>query len=169
MDSDKIIRTLAQELKNECLHAKLKIVTAESCTGGLVAGAITSIPGSSDIFERGFVTYSNEAKIENLGVPPNLIAEKGAVSLEVACAMAEGALRRSKAKLSISVTGIAGPTGAMTGKPIGRVHIAAGLQSMATIGKTYDFGDIGRNEVRKKSVIAALELALERLKHSDPH
>lgn len=101
----------------------LKIATAESCTGGLVAGTLTAVAGSSDVFERGWVTYSNQAKSESLGVPPELIAEKGAVSLEVAEAMARGALRRSQADVALSITGIAGPGGGSLEKPVGLVFI----------------------------------------------
>jgi nicotinamide-nucleotide amidase len=169
MSDTDMIAALAEEIKSICLHKKFMIATAESCTGGLLAGALTSVPGLSDVFDRGYITYSEEAKAEDLGVSPKLIDEKGAVSAEVARAMAEGAKKRAKAKLSISVTGIAGPTGATAEKPIGRVHIAVALRGAATTDKTFDFGDIGRDEVRRKSVIAALEFALERLKHNGPH
>ena len=106
-------------------RARLKLATAESCTGGMVAGVLTEIAGSSDVVERGFVTYSNEAKNELLGVPMKLIAAKGAVSKDVALAMARGALRNSRAQVAVSVTGIAGPGGARPGKPVGLVHFAA--------------------------------------------
>jgi nicotinamide-nucleotide amidase len=155
--SDKdMIAALAEEIKSLCLHKKFMVVTAESCTAGLVAGAITSVPGLSDVFDRGYITYSNEAQIE------------GAVSREVARAMAEGALKRAGAQLAVSVTGIAGPTGATREKPIGRVHVGVCINGM-TDDQVYDFGDIGREAVRTKAVIAALQLALDRLKQSDPH
>lgn len=112
----------------EARAAGLTIVTAESCTGGLVAAALTDIPGSSDVFDRGFVTYSNAAKTEMLGVPTALIERHGAVSREVAGAMAQGALAHSPANLSVAVTGIAGPGGGTAEKPVGLVHFAAARQ-----------------------------------------
>ena len=117
------VRVLAQALRT----AGLKLATAESCTGGLIAAACTAVAGSSDWFERGFVTYSNEAKTEMLGVPAALIAAHGAVSAEVAQAMAEGALAHSRADLAVAVTGIAGPGGATPGKPVGTVWLALAL------------------------------------------
>jgi len=163
-----LIAALAEEIKSLALQKKIMIATAESCTGGLLAGALTSVPGLSDVFDRGYITYSNEAKTEDLDVPSALIEEKGAVSAEVARAMAEGALRRAKAQIAVSATGIAGPTGGTAKKPIGRVHIAVALQNSETVGKIFDFGDIGRDNVRSKSVIAALQLTLELLKRNDP-
>ncbi len=136
----------------------LRIVTAESCTGGLIAGALTAIPGSSDVFERGFVTYSNEAKSEMLGVPAALIAAHGAVSAEVALAMAEGALNASRADIAIAVTGIAGPDGETEAKPVGLVHIAAARRGGARLHEEMGFEDIGRDGVREESVAAALDL-----------
>ncbi|HEY1433519.1 MAG TPA: CinA family protein [Stellaceae bacterium] len=113
--------TLAQVVLDSCRARNWKLATAESCTGGLVAGALTAIAGSSDVVERGFVTYSNEAKSELLGVPPETIAEHGAVSAETAAAMAQGALARAPVDLAVSVTGIAGPGGATLTKPVGLV------------------------------------------------
>ncbi len=136
----------------------LKIATAESCTGGLVAGLLTEIPGSSDVFERGFVTYSNEAKEQMLGVPATLIRQHGAVSQAVARAMAEGAIRQSAAQLAVAVTGIAGPGGGSDEKPVGLVHIAAARAGEATLHRECRFGDIGRTEVRLATVDAALEM-----------
>ncbi|WP_428421469.1 CinA family protein [Methylibium sp.] len=118
-DLEPLVQRLAEALRAR--HWRL--VTAESCTGGLVAAACTTVAGSSDWFERGFVTYSNEAKAESLGVPPALIAQHGAVSCEVALAMAEGALRHAHAQLALGVTGIAGPGGAVPGKPVGTVWL----------------------------------------------
>src|SRR5215469_5853263 len=118
------ITTLARLLIDEARERSLRIVTAESCTGGLVAGAICQIPGASDIFERGFVTYSNRAKQEMLGVPGDLIADYGAVSEPVARMMAEGALAESNAHVAVAITGIAGPGGGTRMKPVGLVHIA---------------------------------------------
>src|SRR5208337_4806964 len=141
----------------------LMIATAESCTGGLVAAALTSIAGSSDVFERGFVTYSNEAKAEMLGVDTALIAAHGAVSREVAIAMAACALRQSRAQLSVAVTGIAGPGGGSAEKPVGLVHFAA-AKAISRQAETVDFtaihheerfGDIGRGLVRAASVETA--------------
>jgi nicotinamide-nucleotide amidase len=135
----------------------LKIVTAESCTGGLIAGLMTECAGSSDVFERGFVTYSNAAKEESLGVPHDLIAVHGAVSAEVARAMAQGALKHSKADLAVAVTGIAGPGGGTADKPVGLVHIAA-ARGETIIHRECRFGDIGRSAVRLASVEVALEM-----------
>jgi nicotinamide-nucleotide amidase len=135
----------------------LKIVTAESCTGGLIAGLLTEIPGSSDVFERGFVTYSNPAKRELLGLPEDLLKAHGAVSAEVARAMAEGALKHSRADLAVAVTGIAGPSGGTADKPVGLVHIAAARGS-GTRTEERRFGDLGRTQVRLKTIEAALRL-----------
>jgi nicotinamide-nucleotide amidase len=135
----------------------LKIATAESCTGGLVAGALTEIPGSSDVVERGFVTYSNEAKHEMLGVPLATLNKFGAVSRQTAEAMARGALKHSEADLSVAITGIAGPGGATPGKPVGLVHFAA-ARGGRLIHRAKKFGDIGRRKVRQKSVDEALAM-----------
>jgi nicotinamide-nucleotide amidase len=140
----------------------LKIATAESCTGGLVAGALTEIPGSSDVVERGFVTYSNEAKHEMLGVPLATLNRFGAVSRQTAEAMARGALKHSQADLAVAITGIAGPGGATTGKPVGLVHFAAAARGGRVIPRARKFGDIGRRKVRQKSVDEALAM-LEQL------
>jgi nicotinamide-nucleotide amidase len=135
----------------------LKIVTAESCTGGLIAGLLTGIAGSSDVFERGFVTYSNDAKHELLGVPEELLKTHGAVSAPVARAMAEGALAHSRAAISIAVTGIAGPGGGTADKPVGLVHIAA-ARGHDVRAEEHRFGDPGREQVRLRTVEAALRL-----------
>jgi nicotinamide-nucleotide amidase len=142
----------------EARTAGLKLATAESCTGGLVAGALTAIAGSSDVFERGFVTYSNDAKIEDLGVPDSTIDAHGAVSEPTVRAMAQGALAGSKADVAIAVTGIAGPSGGSNDKPVGLVHFAAARKGHETIAETRRFGDIGRAEVRMASVDVALNL-----------
>jgi nicotinamide-nucleotide amidase len=136
----------------------LKIVTAESCTGGLVAGALTAIAGSSAVVERGFVTYSNEAKTELLSVPAELIASVGAVSAETAAAMVFGALSHSRADIAVSITGIAGPGGGSAEKPIGLVHFACASRDERPKLVEMRFGDIGRAEIRQKSVEVALEL-----------
>jgi nicotinamide-nucleotide amidase len=135
------------------------IATAESCTGGLVAGAITDVPGSSDIFDRGFVTYSNAAKVAMLGVSEATLSAHGAVSEEVAREMAEGALSRSAATLAVSVTGIAGPGGSEF-KPEGRVCFGLAGTGEETRTKTVEFGPLGRSEVRRRAVAHALDLLL---------
>ncbi len=157
MFSDDIV-TAAAALLGACRARGLKLATAESCTGGLIAGALTAIPGSSDVVERGFVTYANEAKSEMLGVAPALIAAHGAVSEAVARAMAEGALACSSADIAVSVTGVAGPGGGTDAKPVGLVHIAAARRGRETLHEAHRFGDIGRCEVREASVRAALAL-----------
>ena len=136
----------------------LTIVTAESCTGGLIAAALTAIAGSSDVVERGFVVYSNEAKRDMLGVPGDMIADFGAVSEPVARAMAEGALKNSRAHISVSVTGIAGPGGGTPMKPVGLVHFGAARAGRSILHEMQLFGDIGREEIRLKSVETALNL-----------
>jgi nicotinamide-nucleotide amidase len=148
----------ARALLDLCRARKLKIAAAESCTGGLLAAALTEIPGSSDVFERGFVTYSNDAKQAMLGVPPMTLASHGAVSGETAKAMAEGALAHAPVDLAVSITGIAGPGGAVAGKPVGLVHFAAASRSGRLIRLERNYGDIGRKEVRRASVIDALAM-----------
>ncbi len=135
-----------------------RIATAESCTGGLVAATLTAIPGSSDVFERGFVTYSNSAKSEMLGVPFWLIERHGAVSEDVARAMAGGALTHSRADLAVAVTGIAGPGGGTAEKPVGLVHFAALRRDTPVVHERVLFGDLGRAEIRRLSVEKALAL-----------
>ncbi|MFD0979896.1 CinA family protein [Tropicimonas aquimaris] len=137
----------------------LVVATAESCTGGLIAGAITEIPGSSDIFDRGFVTYSNAAKRQLLGVSEQSLDTFGAVSEAVAREMAAGALIRSEADLAVSVTGIAGPGGSEQ-KPEGRVCFGLARKGHATVAKTVDFGALGRTAVRQYTVNHALELLI---------
>jgi nicotinamide-nucleotide amidase len=142
--------------------AGAKVATAESCTGGLVAGAITEVAGSSDIFDRGFVTYSNAAKMEILGVSEATLAAHGAVSEAVAREMAEGALLRSAATLAVSVTGIAGPGGSDF-KPEGRVCFGLAVRGRATVTETVEFGALGRAKVRAQAVERALDLLLSAL------
>jgi len=140
----------------------LMIAAAESCTGGLVTGALTAVAGSSAVVERGFVTYSNAAKSELLGIPAALIEGHGAVSEPVARAMAEGALARSAAQVSVAVTGVAGPGGGSAEKPVGLVHFAAaGPGGLIHVERR--FGDIGREAVRLDSVRVALDLLLDRI------
>ncbi|MDR6430853.1 CinA family protein [Brucella pseudogrignonensis] len=148
---------------NACRQHSIMIVTAESCTGGLIAAALTDIAGSSDVVDRGFVTYSNEAKNEMIGVPMELIIQVGAVSKEVAIAMAEGALANSRAAISIAVTGIAGPGGGSAEKPVGLVHIASARKGFATMHKECRFGEKSRDNIRHETVLSALALVLEAL------
>ncbi|EME71781.1 hypothetical protein H261_00992 [Paramagnetospirillum caucaseum] len=136
-----------------------RLATAESCTGGLVAAALTAIPGSSSVVDRGFVTYSNQAKTEMLGVPPELIAAHGAVSRPVAIAMAEGALGHSHADMAVSITGIAGPQADGTDKPVGLVHFALARRGAATRHAEHRF-DGDRDAVRLQAALTALGLFL---------
>jgi nicotinamide-nucleotide amidase len=148
----------ARALLDFCRAKKLTLATAESCTGGLVAATLTEIPGSSDVVERGFVTYSNAAKTAMLGVPADVIARFGAVSRETAEAMAQGALAHSPADLAVSITGIAGPGGGSLGKPVGLVHFAAAARGGALMHYESRYGDIGRAQVRQVSVKQALDM-----------
>lgn len=150
--------SLAKVVLADARAAKLRIVTAESCTGGLIAACLTEIPGSSDIVDRGFVVYSNRSKQDLLGVPGDLIADMGAVSEAVARAMAEGAVENSNAHLAVAVTGVAGPGGGTPMKPVGHVHVAAAREGRSILHEAHRFGDIGRTEIRLKSVEAALGL-----------
>lgn len=136
----------------------LKIATAESCTGGLVAALLTEISGSSAVVERGFVTYSNEAKTELIGVPADMIASHGAVSEPVARAMAEGALAHSRADVAVGITGVAGPTGGTATKPVGLVHFGLTRKGAATVHLERRYGDLGRENVRRRAVEDALSL-----------
>ena len=148
----------------EAYRAKGRMIaTAESCTGGLIAGLLTEIPGASDVFDRGFVTYSNAAKSECLGIPADLITTHGAVSEAVARAMAEGALAQSRADTTVSVTGLAGPGGGTAVKPVGLVYLAAAGKGRPTLHRECRFGDIGRDAIRLKSVEVALALLWQRL------
>jgi nicotinamide-nucleotide amidase len=148
----------ARQTLAEARARGLRLVTAESCTGGLIAALLTEIPGSSDVVERGFVTYSNEAKEDLLGVSGDLIRQYGAVSEPVARAMAEGALKHSLAQVAVAVTGIAGPGGGTAEKPVGLVYVAALRLDRAAIVKELRLGDIGRDEVRSRTVAEALIL-----------
>jgi nicotinamide-nucleotide amidase len=153
---------LAQVVIADAREAKLRIATAESCTGGLIGGLLTEIPGSSDVFDRGFIVYSNRAKSDMLNVPGDLIADAGAVSEAVARAMAEGAVENSNAHVAVAVTGVAGPGGGTKLKPVGLVHIAAARERRSILHEAHRFGDIGRGEIRIKAVEAAL-LLLQRM------
>jgi nicotinamide-nucleotide amidase len=153
---------LAFDVLNACKRAGVKLATAESCTGGLVAAALTAIPGSSDVVERGFVTYSNEAKEEMLAVSPALLRAFGAVSEPVAKAMAEGALNRSHADIAVSITGVAGPGGGSPEKPVGLVHFGLARKNRPTLATHRIFpGD--RAAVRRQAVDQALTMVLEGL------
>ncbi|OWV78965.1 damage-inducible protein CinA [Rhizobium sp. R635] len=138
----------------------LMVSTAESCTGGLISGALTEISGSSAVVDRGFVTYTNTAKIELLGVQEQTLLQFGAVSEETARQMAHGALFRSRADIAVAVTGIAGPGGGSAEKPVGLVHLAAKSRAGALIHRKMFYGDIGRSEVRLATIRTALEMVL---------
>jgi nicotinamide-nucleotide amidase len=137
---------------------KLRLATAESCTGGLIAALFTEIAGSSDVVDRGFVTYSNEAKMEMIGVPAGMLTEYGAVSEPTALAMAGGALLHSRADIAVAVTGIAGPSGGTIDKPVGLVHFGLAMKFRPTVHVERRFGDLGRSGIRKATVETALEL-----------
>ncbi len=157
------IETLATRVLEAARARGLRVGAAESCTGGLVMAALTSIAGSSDAVEAGFVTYSNIAKENLLGVSRELLAEHGAVSEHVARAMAEGAVDKLGVGVAVSVTGVAGPGGGSADKPVGLVHFATSAPDGGTIHRAERFGDIGRAEVRAASVRTALTMLLERL------
>jgi nicotinamide-nucleotide amidase len=159
----------AKALLAICTRKKLTVATAESCTGGLVAATISEIPGSSAVLDRGFVTYSNEAKRQMLGVTPATIDVYGAVSRECADEMAKGALAHASVDLAVSITGIAGPTGAVPGKPIGFVFFCAASRSGRVITHDRKYGDIGRVKVREQSVLQALAMLRELAEKEEPH
>ncbi|WP_342154832.1 nicotinamide-nucleotide amidohydrolase family protein [Methylorubrum sp. SB2] len=158
MIEDAALLARAEALVRAYAASKKKIATAESCTGGLVAGLLTAVPGSSAVVDRGFVTYSNEAKTDLVGVPAALIAAHGAVSEPVARAMAEGALGRSLADAAVAITGIAGPGGGSADKPVGLVHFALALEGAPTRHIERRFGGPGREEIRRLAVEQALAL-----------
>lgn len=152
------LRDRAAALLDAYREKGLKIATAESCTGGLVAALLTEISGSSAVVERGFVTYSNEAKTELIGVSSDLISAHGAVSEPVARAMAEGALAHSRADVAVGITGVAGPTGGTATKPVGLVHFGLARKGAPTIHLERRYGDLGRENVRRRAVEDALSL-----------
>lgn len=154
-------RSRAATLIAACRAKNMTLATAESCTGGLLAGLITAIPGSSEVFERGFVTYSNVAKIETLGVAQDILERYGAVSAETARAMAEGTLAHSPADLALSITGIAGPGGGSPVKPIGLVYFGLMRRNSTALIIEERFGDLGRDGVRLAAVGVAVERLLE--------
>ena len=140
-----------------------KIATAESCTGGLIAALLTEIAGSSDVVERGFVTYSNEAKMELVGVPPATLASVGAVSRETALAMAAGAVAHSRAQISVAVTGVAGPGGGTSEKPVGLVHLCVQAEGQPPHHREMRYGDLSRTAIRMATVETALDMLFEEL------
>lgn len=156
------IETRCVKILHAAQGAGVMLATAESCTGGLVAAALTAVAGSSAVIDRGFVTYSNAAKTRMLGVPTAMIEAHGAVSEPVACAMAEGARRESGAQVTVSVTGVAGPGGGTADKPVGLVHFAS-VGPRGSIHIERRFGDIGREAVRLESVRQALDMLLDQL------
>jgi nicotinamide-nucleotide amidase len=158
VDFDHLVKEAA-ELLDACRSRGLKIATAESCTGGLIAAMLTEVPGSSEVFERGFVTYSNEAKTEQLGVPAEVIEMHGAVSEEVARAMAVGALRHSRADIAVAVTGVAGPGGGSAAKPVGLVHLAVARRDGEAMHKEIRLRDVGRRAIRMETVKEAFAMA----------
>ena len=163
MSFDRELFAAAQHCVERNRAAGRQVTTAESCTGGLVSAALTEIPGASDIFGRAFVTYSNEAKTEALGVPAELLRRHGAVSEPVARAMATGALRASGADIGVAVSGIAGPGGGSTARPVGTVAFARALRTadgVELVSETRQFGDLGRGEVRRQAALVALGLLL---------
>ena len=161
MFSKKLIK-LTTKLIYACRKEDVKLATAESCTGGLIAGCITSVAGSSDVFDRGFNTYSNNAKSEMLNIPIDMIIANGAVSKAVAIAMCEGALKAAPVQLTVSVTGIAGPSGGTIEKPVGTVHIASARVGRRTVEQTHHF--VGkRDEIRMSTVTRAIEMMLNQV------
>ncbi|NQV61468.1 MAG: CinA family protein [Alphaproteobacteria bacterium] len=153
----------ATALLQACREAGIMVATAESCTGGLIAGCLTEIAGSSDVVDRGFVTYSYAAKNAMLDVPMALIEEHGAVSEPVARAMAKGAIAHSTADLSVAVTGVAGPGGGTAEKPVGLVHLACAERGGATVHLEKRFGDLGRAGIREATIQTALQMLSQML------
>ncbi|WP_208441970.1 CinA family protein [Bartonella raoultii] len=153
----------AREVLNTCRQKGVLLTTVESCTGGLIAASLTNIAGSSDVLDCGFVVYSNEAKTRLVGVDAELIKNYGAVSKEVALAMAEGGLKHSQADIAVSVTGIAGPGGATLNKPVGLVHLAVAYKNHSPLHKEMHFGHLDRKAIRHATVANAFQMILERL------
>ncbi len=156
------ITNKAHQLLKSLRNRGIKLATAESCTGGLASVAITELPGSSEIFDRGFVTYSNESKIELLTVPTYFIDDFGAISMETAMAMAEGALLMSKADISVSITGIAGPDGGSDEKPVGTVFIATAFKGKKSNYQQHLFTG-NRHSIRLQAVESAFDMLLKRI------
>lgn len=164
MQMPKAVAAQAQEAVDVLRAAKLMIATAESCTGGLVAGALTSVSGSSDVVYGGFITYANDAKTKMIGVPTRMIRDFGAVSAQVARAMADGARSTARTDLAVSITGVAGPQGGTEKKPVGLVYLACATHEGTRVVEKR-FGDIGRDGVREASVAAALDLIIDVVKN----
>jgi nicotinamide-nucleotide amidase len=158
---DRDVGAAARAVLDLCRRKGLTVATAESCTGGLVAAALTEIAGSSDVVDRGFVTYSNAAKQAMLGVAAATLERFGAVSRETAETMAQGALAHAPADLSVSITGIAGPGGGSAEKPVGLVHFAGAARGGRLLHRERRFGDLGRAEIRRRSVLEALAILQE--------
>lgn len=156
----KSIESLARMAIANAFEKNLTLATAESCTGGLIAAALTEIPGSSAVFDRGFVTYSNDSKRDLLGVPGDIIADLGAVSEPVARSMAEGAVVMGEVDVAVAVTGVAGPGGGTPLKPVGLVHIACARKGENIVHDFFRFGDIGRSEIRIKTTEQALQMMI---------
>jgi nicotinamide-nucleotide amidase len=162
------MQALVKDVSTKLRAKGWNLVTAESCTGGMIAAAMTDLAGSSDVFERGFVTYSNQAKMDCLGVSEATLQKHGAVSEQTAIEMAQGALDNSLANVSIAVTGIAGPGGGTPGKPVGLVYIGYGIKGGDVQAKAFNFPDMTRDEVRQNTVKEALEIALSILNEGNP-
>ncbi len=162
MFEDRMIN-MARLLLDDAQQRRQKLVLAESCTGGLLAGLLTEIPGSSKVVERGFVVYSNRAKQEMLNVPGDMIVDYGAVSEPVARAMAEGALENSRANIAVAITGVAGPGGGTALKPVGLVHIAVARENHPILHEACRFGEIGRTETRRRAMVKAMEMVTKML------
>ncbi len=152
------ITSRAQNVVDECTRRGIRLALAESCTGGLISAALINIPSASNVVDRGLVTYANEAKMDLLGVPAEVLERTGAVSEETALAMAEGALKTDNVQAAVAVTGIAGPSGGTAEKPVGRVHIAAAREGFPSRHQKCDFGDVGRDAIRLGTVGAALDM-----------
>lgn len=151
----------AEHVLTNCRAAGLTLATAESCTGGLVAGALTAVAGSSDVVDRGFVTYSNTAKMQMIGVAEATLDTFGAVSEETARAMAQGALAAAGTGLTVAITGVAGPGGGSPEKPVGLVHFASARKGGPTRHREMRFGPLSRDEIRRRSVLVALDMLAE--------
>jgi nicotinamide-nucleotide amidase len=158
---DEELRAAARRVLDACRSRGLQLALAESCTGGLLAAALTEIPGSSAVFDRGFVTYSNAAKAAMLGVPAPVLEREGAVSQASAEAMAAGALARSGADVAAAITGVAGPDGGTAQKPVGLVHLAAARRDGRRVHRERRYGDPGRTEIRRRCVLEALAMLEE--------
>jgi nicotinamide-nucleotide amidase len=166
---DEDIVEAAKRLLEICKRKNLLVATAESCTAGLVAGTLTEVPGTSSILDRGYITYSNEAKHEMLGVSRDILDQHGAVSRETAEAMVRGVLGNSRVHLAVSVTGIAGPDGGSAEKPVGLVHFATASRSGKLAHAEKRYGNIGRDKVRKESVLQAFRMLHELAEGEQPH